>query len=124
MRGPGKQNGMTFISLLLLLVMLGFFALLALRLGPIYLDNYKIRGVLSGLEQDTMLNAASVSEVRSALDRRLYINEVRHLKRNDIKIKREGDKVRVEIAYEVRENIMANVDAVVSFHDVAELRTN
>jgi hypothetical protein len=115
---------MTFISLLLLLAILGFFVLLLLKLGPLYLENYKVKGVLTGLESDTMLNAGSAGEVRSLVDRRLYINEVRRLTPKDIKVKREGNVVHVEISYEVREKIVGNVDAVVSFHDTAEIKVN
>jgi len=114
-----RQTGITFISLLLLLIMLGFFALLALRLGPLYLENYTIRSALQGLKQDPELAQKGPEAIRSALEKRLYINEIRRFdtaeEKQDIQVRREGEQFKVSVDYEVREHIVANVDAVVSF---------
>ncbi len=116
-----KQQGMTAISVLLLLIVGGFFVLLLMKLGPIYLENYKVKTVLANLESQPELGSLPFSKIRSAIAKRLYINEVRRLDNKDIKLKRAGRVVQVMIDYEVRENIVANVDAVVTFQDRAEL---
>jgi hypothetical protein len=122
MNRPGKQRGMTFISILILLAIGGFFVLLILKLGPIYLENYKIKTVLASLEQEAGLATRPPHEIVNLADKRLYVNEVRRIKRNQIKVVRHGDKVTTQIKYQVREHIFGNVDALVSFDDVAELR--
>ena len=119
-----KQRGLTFISLLLLLMIGGFFVLLALRLGPIYLENFTIRSVLQGLTKEPGLGQRSPQEIRSMLDNRLYINDVRRLKPQDFKFSREGEVLKIVISYEVREHIAANVDALVSFTEQVELSVN
>jgi hypothetical protein len=121
MKLPTKQTGMTAISMLLLLIIAGFFALLVMKMGPIYLENYKVKTVLSALESESMIGKKSISEVRQLIDRRLYINEVRRLTSKDIKVKKADGKLRVEIVYEVREHIAANVDAIMSFEDIVEV---
>lgn len=121
MKLPTKQTGMTAISMLLLLIIAGFFALLVMKMGPIYLENYKVKTVLSALESESMIGKKSISEVRQLIDRRLYINEVRRLTAKDIKVKKADGKLRVEIVYEVREHIAANVDAIMSFEDIVEV---
>jgi hypothetical protein len=121
MKLPTKQTGMTAISMLLLLIIAGFFALLVMKMGPVYLENYKVKTVLSALESESMIGKKSISEVRKLIDRRLYINEVRRLSMKDIKVKKADGKLRVEIIYEVREHIAANVDAVMSFEDIVEV---
>jgi hypothetical protein len=68
-----------------------------------------------------MIGKKSISEVRQLIDRRLYINEVRRLTAKDIKVKKADGKLRVEIVYEVREHIAANVDAIMSFEDIVEV---
>jgi hypothetical protein len=121
MKLPTKQTGMTAISMLLLLIIAGFFALLVMKMGPVYLENYKVKTVLSALESESMIGKKSISEVRQLIDRRLYINEVRRLTAKDIKVKKADGKLRVEIVYEVREHIAANVDAIMSFEDIVEV---
>lgn len=123
MRTARKQQGMTAISMLLLLIIGGFFALLVMKLGPIYLENYKVKTVLANLESQSNLASLSALKIRRAISKRLYINEVRRLDDKDIKIKRVGQVIQITIDYEVRENIFANVDAVVSFQERAELQS-
>ena len=125
MRTKTKQTGMTFISLMLLLVILGFLALLVLRLAPIYMENYTIRSVLAGLKQEPGLAQQSAHEIRSMVENRLYINEVRRFDKQRsheyIRLKKEEDKLKISIDYEVRQHIAANVDALVSFANSVEL---
>ena len=121
---PGKQRGMTFISALALLAIAGFFVLLILKLGPIYLENYKIKTVLASLENEAGLATRPPHDIVSLADKRLYVNEVRRIERNQIRVQREGNSVKVRIKYAVKEHIVANVEVLVSFDDVAELRFN
>ena len=124
MQTARRQQGMTAISMLLLLIIGGFFALLLLKLGPIYLENYKVKTVLGNLESKPDLGSLSASKIRKAITKRFYINEVRRLSAKDIKLKRVDEAVEVRIDYEVRENILANVDAVVTFHEKVEFKAH
>ena len=117
-----KQQGITAIGMLLMLIVGGFLALLVLKLGPIYLENYKVKTVLANVESQRDLAALPTAKIRDAVSQRLYINEVRRLSDKDIKIKRVGGVIEVKIDYEVREKILANVEALVSFQEKAELK--
>jgi Domain of unknown function (DUF4845) len=118
------QHGLTFISLLVLMAIAGFFILLALRLGPIYIENYTIKAVLQGIKQESGNGQTSPREIRDLIDRRLYINEVRRITAKDVQITREDNKLKVIIAYQVKEHILGNVDALVSFSNSVELPVN
>lgn len=119
-----RQQGMTFISTLLLLLVGGFLAMLVLKLLPIYLDNYKIQSVLASLEAETGMGSKPVQEIKQAIDKRLYINEVRHIGMKDIKIKRQGNFLDVRIGYVVKEPIMGNVEVLVTFDNNVQLTKN
>jgi len=116
-----NQRGMTFISMILMLVIAGFFMLLVLKLGPVYLENYTVKMVLANVQQEPGMNTRPSREIRRRIDDQLYINEVRRLKSKDIKIKRENNVVTIRINYHVRVHIAANVDAIVSFKESAML---
>ncbi len=116
-----NQRGMTFISLLLLMMIMGFFMLLLLKLGPVYLENYTVKTVLANLRQDPVLHTRPSREIRRAIDSQLYVNEVRRLGSKDIKLKREGTAVTINIDYFVRVPIIANVDAIMTFKETARL---
>ncbi len=116
-----NQRGITFISLLLLLMIMGFFLLLLFKLGPVYLENYTVKTVLSNLRKDPMLHTRPSRAIRGAIDSQLYVNEVRRLGLKDIKLKREGSVVIINIDYFVRVPIIANVDAIMTFKEAARL---
>ena len=122
MRNAQRQQGITAIGMLLMLIVGGFLALLVLKLGPIYLENYKVKTVLANVESQRDLAALPTAKIRDAVSQRLYINEVRRLSDKDIKIKRLGQVIEVKIDYEVREKILANVEALVTFQEKAELK--
>ncbi len=121
---PTRQKGMTFISLMLLFVIVGFFMLLLLKLGPIYLENYSVKTVLKNLSNDPFIATQSAEEIRRQIENRLYVNEVRRLSSKDIKMNREGPKVTVNIDYQVQEHILGNVEALLTFSESVELRPN
>ncbi len=120
---PKPQQGMTFISTLVLLVVAGFFVLLLLKLGPIYLENYTIKTVVKSVVDDPLLAGRPLAEIRTQLDNRLYVNEVRRLKPRDFNFTREGESLKLTIKYTVQEHILFNVDALISFEESGVFRT-
>ena len=63
----------------------------------------------------------SPAEIRKLLKRRFDVNDVEHVGKNDVKIKKEGGILRVTVDYEVRVPIMWNVDAVTKFSKEIEV---
>ena len=121
---PRQQQGLTLITWLLILMMVGFFVMLGLRLGPIYLQNYTVKNIMTDLQEEPLVSRKTVGEIRQMLLRRFDINGIRSLGRENIKIVRAGGKTKVEVAYEVRQHIAGNVDVLVTFNDAIELIAN
>jgi hypothetical protein len=97
-----RQQGMTTIGLLLLLVVIALFALSAVRIIPIYLENFTIKSVLTAVQDDQRIDAKSKAAIWESLSKRLYINEVRLIKREHVGISRENGQTTVTITYESR----------------------
>jgi len=120
-----KQQGMTLISLILLLAVIGFLALIALRMFPIYSNYYKISGVLESLADERELYNLNREQILRIIDRKLQINMVSGFKHEYFKItlKDNGNK-EMTIEYEDRRDMMANIDVVVSFKDTILVTRN
>ena len=121
---PSRQTGMTLIGFLLTFVLIGFFTVLVLKLAPIYLEHFKIITSLNSLTKEPDLGARTKEEILTMLQKRWDINSVDHVSAKDVKIAKQGGKVKVQVAYEVVEHIMGNVDALVYFDDAIEAGTN
>jgi len=115
---PKRQRGMTFISWLLVLGIVGIFATIALTLIPIYIEHYSVKHVLAQFENDRDLAKKSTGELRALMHKRLKINGVYGFDvKENLKVERDKDRVTVRVLYEVRRPVMGNVDLVVHFDD-------
>jgi Tfp pilus assembly protein PilE len=116
-----KQQGFTLISLVFILGIIGFFVMLVLKIGPIYLDHNKVKSALAALENTTDIETFSEPEVRSTLDKRFNMNYVSDLKSQEVKITKRGSYLKVQAKYEVVEKIAGNLSVLVEFDDVIEV---
>lgn len=116
-----RMAGMSGLGFLLLLLLIGFFALLVVRLFPVYLEHYNVSTSLRSLTTESREGGLDSARIRELLLRRFEINDVTHVNRKHIRIEPTSGGTRVAIAYEVRKPFMANVDLVVSFRDAIVL---
>lgn len=115
-----QQRGMTLIGWVMTLVIIGFIALFAIRLTPIYLHYQAISSIMDNIAHDP--EAKSAVTVYDTLSRRLDINELDDLvKPHDFKLSRDSGTPTLEIEYEERTGFVGNIDLVVSFHKKVEL---
>jgi len=117
-----RQRGMTLIGWLIVLALIGFFAMLVMKLGPIYMENYTIKMALESMENEPGLAEKTPSQVRGFFQKRMDMNYVTRLTQDSVKIRREEGVTYLEVDYEVREPMVGNVDAIVTFKEKAELK--
>lgn len=114
------QKGLTFISILVILFVIGFFALLVLKIGPIYMNNFKVVDTIKSLKQETDLMNYSKSKIKDLVLKRMDVNMVDHVREEDIKIVKSPTYVSVTIDYEVIQRIFGNLDVLVTFVEIYE----
>jgi hypothetical protein len=124
MSTPNTQRGATFLGWLGVLGLIAFFSLLALRLVPLYLENYKVKATLASLLQEPYISQKPLPEIQRLIDNRLYINEVRHVKAKDFKFDRKGGRTKIGIDYEVKRPFIGNVGLFVNFSESIEIVAN
>ncbi len=118
-----REQGYTLMTLVLTLGLIAFFALLILKIAPIYINHSKVINALAALEKTTDVQTMSENEVRGNLDKRFNLNYVEKVTKDDITVTQSGNYLKVEIAYDVIENIWGNLNVLVEFDDVIEVGT-
>ncbi len=114
-RPKSKQRGASFLAWLLVVAAVAGAAVLGLRLIPHYIDYRTILSVVDALPQDRV-HTMSKAEIREALHKRFLINNIRDLKVRDvIEIDRKREATILLLSYEVREDLIFNIDLVISF---------
>ncbi|MDX1253470.1 MAG: DUF4845 domain-containing protein [Gammaproteobacteria bacterium] len=112
-----KQRGLTAIGFVLLLGLIAFFAALAIKLAPLYLENFEVSSVLKSVAQESDIGSKSVADIKDSIMKKLSINDVSRVTKDDIEVSKEDGKLRVTISYEARVPMVGNIDIVANFKD-------
>ncbi|NKI34404.1 DUF4845 domain-containing protein [Wenzhouxiangella sp. XN79A] len=115
-----RQMGMTLIGFLLLLSAVIFVAYIGMKLVPIYMNHYNIVSAMKDLAAEPGSAQYSERRVRDLLSRKLSVNYVRSLRPDQIELIR-SPQPSLKLEYEVREDLIGNIDVVVSFNRVEVL---
>jgi hypothetical protein len=117
-----NQKGITGIGIALILGMIAFFALIAMRLFPIYMEHFSVTTHLENLATDEATKGKNNGEIVRKLFTSFQIDDVKAVKREHVYIERHKDGgMTVAIEYEVRTSGIGNVDMVVKFSDEVEV---
>jgi len=120
---PQHQKGMTGIAMALVLVLVAFFAMVVIRLFPIYIEHFSVTSHLKSLSNEVGMSKKTNSEIITTLKKRFGIDDVKNVTDEHIFIEREkGGLVAVAVEYEVRTSAISNIDMVVSFVNEVELK--
>jgi Domain of unknown function (DUF4845) len=116
-----REQGLTLISLALVLSLIGFFTMLILKIGPIYMDHGKVINALKAVENMPDIETKSKREIRNSLAKRFDVNYVSGISQEDIEItKSNANHVSILIEYEVVQPIIGNLSVLVEFRDEVE----
>lgn len=116
-------RGITLLGFLVLLCVAGFFAYMAMKLVPVYVEYF---GVLKAMDQVKVEPGAaqmSLDQIRRDLNVKF---DLQYVDENDvppsaIELKRESGGAVLRIAYEKRVPFMYNIDLVASFDKSVKL---
>lgn len=115
-----NQRGLTLISFLIVLIVGGFFAFLIMKLFPVYTEYYSVVSAMKSVQNEPGVAQKSPEVIRDMLRKRFNISYVDSVKREHIKITREGG-YNLTIAYEVRRPLIYNLDFVAVFENTVDL---
>lgn len=120
MKSVKKQSGLTLMSFLIVLVVVGFFIFIGMKLFPVYNEYWSVATDMKGLAAEPGVKQLSPEQVRDRLFRRFDISYVDSVKPQNVKITRQNG-YQLNVAYEVRRNLMYNLDFVAVFDKTVEL---
>jgi hypothetical protein len=87
----------------------GFLVITFFKIYPMFYENFKLKSSLESLQHDTSIDPKSKSAIWNSLKKRLYINEVRFIRLENISMQRKDGKTTVTVSYETRQDYIANL---------------
>ena len=120
MVGKASQKGLTLIGFVMVLIVVGFFAFLGLKLFPVYSEYYSVVTDMKGLQAEPGVATMPPEIVKDKLFRRFYISYVTSVQMKDVTVKRDKGYT-LRVAYEVRRPLAYNLDFVAKFDKSVDL---
>lgn len=117
-----RQRGMTLIGVVLVLAIIGLALLVAIRLVPVYIEAYSIASVMSDIESESRLSGNDRNELRETFGRRLQVNDIDSVGPRDVQFREVAGGLEMFVEYEVRVDLLGNLDLVASFRRDAVIR--
>ncbi len=110
-----REEGMTTLGLLILVVFIGLFAFAGIRLTPIYLNYLKVSGVLEGVYKEFDSQNPSREAIRTSISRRFDVESVSEITARDIEVKAQDGGFLVVAKYDHTTPFISNVYFTVRF---------
>ena len=117
----GKQCGMTLTSFLMVLIVVAFGIYIGMKLIPMYQEYYSVRSALKGLAAEPGSADMDPSKIQDMFFKRMDINYSDHVKPQDVKFERIDGGWRMNVNYEVRRELIGNLDVVGKFDTSQDL---
>ena len=117
---PGnRQKGMSTVGIIAVVGIFGFLVVGLFKVFPMYYANFKLQSALESIQNDNAVDPKSKRAIWDALEKRLYINEVRVIKREHVKMLRKDGKTTITVSYETRDAFIGSLFIGASFVEIA-----
>lgn len=119
-----RQRGMGMLGIIFTIGLVAFFMTLLLKLGPLYLNFWTIRSIMTGVAEQSETLQGGARGIADTISKRMDVNSVSNITSKNFEIKKlEQNTYRVTVSYEQREHLFFNVDAVAKFTYQVDVKT-
>ncbi len=116
-----KQAGMTGVAVMLILLVIGFFVFIGLKIFPVYMESFKVNSALDSLKSQADLGKKPTGEIVKSLLKKLQIDDVESVTKKEISIEKSKTGVTVYVDYEVVQPLFSNISLLVVFEKQVEI---
>jgi lipopolysaccharide export LptBFGC system permease protein LptF len=116
-----KQGGMTLMSFVVVLAVAGFAVYIGMKLFPMYEEYYSVRSAMKGMAGEAGTGDMDPSKLQGMFFKRMDINYSESVKKENVKFERIEGGWRMKVNYEVRRELVGNLDVVGKFDTTQDL---
>lgn len=117
-----RQRGATFIGMVVIIAIIGFGLYAAMRLTPLYFEYLEVVRALEQTAKENKGETTSPQALRSALDRRWTVEDIKSVDTKDIEIAKKGNGYTMRAYYRAEAPFIANVSLVVDFDKTVDVQ--
>ncbi len=94
------QRGMTVIGMLMLLIVIAFVVLIAMKVVPMYIQYFSIKSTIESIRKEPQLAQMSTQDIQNAIQKRFDIGYVDNITARDLKIRNENRGRVLDLEYQ------------------------
>ncbi|HXC10311.1 MAG TPA: DUF4845 domain-containing protein [Steroidobacteraceae bacterium] len=117
-----RQQGMTFIGLMCILVLVGTIGYAGVRLVPVYLNYMKLVRTLESAATEFKGEAPNLDGVRKSIDRHWAIEDITGIDEKDVEITRDDGGLTLHAVYDDAVPYLGNVSLSVHFDKTVKVQ--
>ena len=117
-----RQQGMTFLGLLCVLVLVGIVIYAGIRLVPVYLNYMNIVRTLNAVAADFKGDNPSLEAIHTSLSRHWEVQAITAVDDKDIEVTKDDSGVSMHVAYDDSEPYIGNVSLAVHFDKTVKVQ--
>ena len=111
-----NQQGITLIGFVVMLALVGVLAYLGMKVFPIYQQFFSVRSAMKGVASEPGVGEMDPAKIKDLFFRRLYVDYAdEDLKPENVRIERKDNGYTLQVQYEVRRPLVADLDIVGKF---------
>ena len=119
-----SQEGVSFITVMLLAPLVALLVLVVIKLIPVYMEYESVVSSVNSMVGDKAATYTSKNDVVGTLLKRFDVNDVKNVNLDNIDVQPEGNAFSISIDYEVRTHLFYNIDLLISFSKKGEVQAS
>lgn len=116
-----SQRGMTVIGMLLLIIMLAFIALIAMKVVPLYVQYYTIKSTIESIRKEPQLAQMSTQDIQAGIQKRFDIGYVENVKARDLKVRSESGGRVLDLVYQDERPLFYGLSVILKVNETVSL---
>jgi hypothetical protein len=117
----GRQRGITVIGMLLLIIVLAFAALVAMKVVPMYIQYYTVKSTIESIRKEPQVAQMSVTDIHNAIQKRFDIGYVENVTARNLKIRQDRGGRVLDLVYEDERELFYGLHVVLKVNEAIPL---
>ena len=117
----GRQRGMTVIGMLLLLIVIAFMALIAMKVVPMYIQFFTVKSTIESIRKEPQIAQMSPTDIQNAIQKRFDIGYVDNITARDLKIRNDRGGRVLDLVYQDERALFYGLSVVLKVNEVIPL---
>ncbi len=116
-----RQHGITVIGMLLLIIVLAFAALIAMKVVPMYIQYYTIKSTIESIRKEPQVAQMSVTDIQNAIQKRFDIGYVENVSAKNLKIRQDRGGRVLDLVYDDERELFYGLHVVLKVNEAIPL---